>query len=280
MVFRGALQDSDVVIFRERGAPGGQNRGVNIRRGEINLYVSDIPRAVKFYTEALGMRRISDPVFGEPDGSWDKVTSGELTLTLFKAQSAEHAIEPGSRPGMTADLLVDDMDLALKRLESVGAKVGEVRGWRMGRVVNVKDPDGTSWELISHEKAPPSPEIRHVVLNASNIEKSRAFYAKTLGLPLLESEKNFFVFRSGSIRVSVFPGGKKLAAKGPVPNVKLMFEVARLKDAIAKLKRKKVKFLGEIEEAPGFMRYVTLADPDNNVLFLAQYLRDPLLAYP
>lgn len=251
---------------------------MTIRRGEINLYVSDIPRAVDFYVKALGMKRVADPVFGEPDASWDKVGSGELTLTLFKAQSAERAVEPGARPGMTADLIVDDLDAALRRLAEAGAKVGPVRAWKMGRVMNVMDPDGNSWELISREKAAPVPEARHLVLYASNLKRARGFYAKTLGFPLLEDAPNFFAVRAGPVRISVSGGGRKV--KRGVPNVRVVLEVRDIEAAVKRLKAKKVKFLGKIEEAAGFMKHVALADPDNNPLVLAQYLRDPLLPCP
>jgi catechol 2,3-dioxygenase-like lactoylglutathione lyase family enzyme len=251
---------------------------MNIRRGEINLYVSDIPRAVRFYSEALGMKRIPDPKFGEPDGTWDKVGSGDLTLTFFRTASTDRAPSRGSRPGVSADMIVDDFDAALKGLRAAGAKIENERRDKRGGFAMFEDPDGNAWEIMTSERAP---EIRHVVLNASDIKKTREFYVKKLGLPLLEDFPNLFVFRSGDVRVSVFGGGKKLnLKKGPTPNLKLMFAVEDLAGILKKLKRRKVRFLGDVTEAPGFMRFICLADPDNNVLFLAQYLRDPLLPYP
>jgi len=224
------------------------------------------------------MRRIPDSMFGEGDGTWDKVSSGDLTLTLFKTASTERAAPRGSRPGLSADMVVDDFDAAIKGLRAAGAKIENERRSGKGGFAMFEDPDGNAWEIMTSDRPA---EIRHLVLNASDIRKSREFYVKKLKLTLLEDSPTLFVFRSGDIRVSVFGGGKKLnLRKGPSPNLKLMFEVTHLAEAVKKLKRRKVKFLGEISEAPGFMRYICLADPDNNLMFLAQYLRDPLLPYP
>ncbi|MEK7466755.1 MAG: VOC family protein [Planctomycetota bacterium] len=251
---------------------------MKIRRGEINLYVSDIPRAVRFYMEALGLRRIPDPMMGEPDGTWDKVGSGDLTLTFFRTVSTDRAAPRGSRPGLSADMIVDDFDAALTGLRAAGAKIEHERRAGKGGFAMFEDPDGNAWEIMTCDRPA---EIRHLVLNASDLRMSREFYSKKLEQTLLEDAQAFFVFRSGGIRVSVFGGGKKLnLKKGPSPNLKLMLEVEDLDAAVKKLKRRKVKFLGEISEAPGFMRYICLADPDNNLLFLAQYSRDPLLPYP
>ena len=125
---------------------------MQIRRSEITLFVSDIPRSVEFYTRALGFVRHADPAHGEPDGTWDKVATGDFVLAFFKAKSAEPALAPGSRPMMSADMVVDDFDAAVRGLEAVGSRMGKVRDWPEGRVVVFYDPDGIAWELISIEK--------------------------------------------------------------------------------------------------------------------------------
>jgi len=118
---------------------------LRIRRGELNLYVRDLQRAVKFYSEALG--------FGleESEASYCKLRQGDFTLTLFRAKSEGRGDPPGTYPGMTADMLVDDLDQAVSRIEQAGGSVGPIRAYEDGRFTLFRDPDGISWELIGPE---------------------------------------------------------------------------------------------------------------------------------
>ncbi|MCC6572442.1 MAG: VOC family protein [Planctomycetes bacterium] len=117
----------------------------------------------------------------------------------------------------------------------------------------------------------------HVVLSATNVGNARDFYVKKLGLKPLEDSPNFFAVRMGGLRISVFGGGKRCdVEKDEGNNLKLVLRTDNIEKSKKDLAGRGVKFDGEIQEAPGFMRYVPLLDPDNNVLFLAQYLGNPL----
>jgi catechol 2,3-dioxygenase-like lactoylglutathione lyase family enzyme len=117
---------------------------LRIRRGETNLYVRDLDRAARFYCDALDFELV------ESEESYRKLRQGGFTLTLFKAKSDEKAEPPGTRPSMSTDLLVDDLDEAVARVEACGGTVAPVRDWEEGRFTLFRDPDGISWELISH----------------------------------------------------------------------------------------------------------------------------------
>ena len=117
---------------------------MRIRRGETNLYVRDLDRAARFYCDALDFELV------ESEESYRKLRQGDFTLTLFKAKSDEKAEPPGTRPSMSTDLLVDDLDEAVARVEACGGTVAPVRDWEEGRFTLFRDPDGISWELISH----------------------------------------------------------------------------------------------------------------------------------
>ncbi|KAF0243712.1 MAG: hypothetical protein FD180_3128 [Planctomycetota bacterium] len=121
---------------------------MKLRRGEIGLFVADVGRATGFYMATLGFKRIPDPHFGESDGSWEKLQSGDLIITIFKAQTPEAAPAPASRSGMTADMLIDDLGPAVMKLKAAGARVGDVRDWPGGKVVEFTDLDGICWALI------------------------------------------------------------------------------------------------------------------------------------
>ncbi|MCE9584311.1 MAG: VOC family protein [Planctomycetes bacterium] len=125
---------------------------MKVRRGEIGLFVSDVARATGFYMATLGFKRVPDEHFGASDGTWEKIAAGDLVLAIFKAKTAEPAPAPSSRSGMCADIIVDDLSSAVLRLTAAGAKVGEIREWPGGRVVEFSDLDGIGWALIEMKR--------------------------------------------------------------------------------------------------------------------------------
>lgn len=121
---------------------------MKVRRGEIGLFVADVARSTGFYMATLGFKRIPDPHFGESDGSWEKLQAGDLVMTIFKASSPEPAPPASSRSGMTADIIVDDLAAVAMKLKAAGAKLGDVRDWPGGKVVEFTDLDGICWAVI------------------------------------------------------------------------------------------------------------------------------------
>jgi catechol 2,3-dioxygenase-like lactoylglutathione lyase family enzyme len=106
--------------------------------GNITLYVSNMDRAVRFYTETLGLRlayRFSD--------HWAAVEVGRgLTIGLHPA-SAEM---PAGRKGSMAiglELGGTTIEEAMSRLEKKGVHFhGAVNDSKAGKFVSFDDPDG------------------------------------------------------------------------------------------------------------------------------------------
>jgi len=106
--------------------------------GNITLYVSNMDRAVRFYTETLGLRlayRFSD--------HWAAVEVGRgLTIGLHPA-SAEM---PAGRKGSMAiglELGGTTIEEAMSRLEKKGVQFhGAVNDSKAGKFVSFDDPDG------------------------------------------------------------------------------------------------------------------------------------------
>lgn len=123
-------------------------------------------------------------------------------------------------------------------------------------------------------------ECSHIMLNVSDIKRARSFYIEQLAMPIIEEYPTMFAFRAGSVRFTVVGGGTQQDPDEDVsdPPSTVMFRTADIDNTVTDLKAKGVKFLGEVEDAPGFMRHIALLDPDNNVIYIAQYLRDPLVA--
>jgi len=115
----------------------------------------------------------------------------------------------------------------------------------------------------------------HIVLNVASIDEARVFYAETLGLPLLESSPNLFAVKAGTMRISVFPGGRNKEATSDAA-LRMVLRTDDLEEAMSHLSSKGVKIHQDVIEAPGFMRFTMIKDPDSNEIYLAQYLRDPV----
>ena len=119
-------------------------------------------------------------------------------------------------------------------------------------------------------------ECAQVILNSSDVLRARDFYVDRLGFSLVEEFPESFSFRAGAVRYTVTPGGRALGEDDP-SNTTIIFRISNLEQAVKAYEAKGVVFLSEITLAPGFMKFITLLDPDNNPLMLGEYLKDPLI---
>jgi predicted enzyme related to lactoylglutathione lyase len=98
-------------------------------------FVTDMDRAVQFYTEVLGL-----PVEANR-GAWVqfKVEGGTFALHQSEEGAGNNAAESGGIVGFA----VDDIDAyaALLKEKNV-AFHGEIRQERFGKLLNILDPDG------------------------------------------------------------------------------------------------------------------------------------------
>ena len=105
-------------------------------------YVYDMPRAVAFYRDALGL-----PIVSQSSG-WSMLSCGDALIGL-------HIIEPGVSEGLAQH---DGLNLQVENLESAVAAVsksgGSLRTIREAelphvpvRLAEVKDSEGNAFEL-------------------------------------------------------------------------------------------------------------------------------------
>ena len=112
----------------------------------------------------------------------------------------------------------------------------------------------------------------HLTVACSNLERSFDFYINKLGLQLLHRWPRMFAARAGEVRFSVSQT-EDLAAGG---NVQILLRTDDIDAAKAAITKNGLVVKSDIVEAPGFMRFFTLEDPDGTVIHVGQYLRDPL----
>ena len=111
--------------------------------GNVTVYVSNMDRAVRFYTEALGLRLAYR--FGD---HWASVELGKgLTIGLHPASDESPA---GRRGSMAIGLELSGISIheAVRQLEARGVKFqGAVNEGKAGSFVGFNDPDGNQLYL-------------------------------------------------------------------------------------------------------------------------------------
>jgi predicted enzyme related to lactoylglutathione lyase len=109
----------------------------------VSIPVSDVDRAIAFYTEQVGFdldhdHRISDElrfVQITPAGSGCSISFGVGITTK----------EPGSVEGL--QVVVADVDAARAELVGRGVEASEVEDYPWGRFTFFADPDGNRWAV-------------------------------------------------------------------------------------------------------------------------------------
>jgi len=117
-----------------------------ISGGNATVFVSNMDRAVEFYTKSLGMKLTNR--FGD---HWATVEAGKgLTIGLHPASPKYPA--PGTKGGMMLGLEIDEpIDRVVSRLSEKGVQMkGSVVREEAGNFVHLEDPDGNEiylWEV-------------------------------------------------------------------------------------------------------------------------------------
>ena len=104
----------------------------------IMLMVKDIPTAVKFYSEGLGLKvKMSSP-------GWAELDADGTTIAMHAA--SENG-QTGGSPILSFH--VEDVYATIAKLEEMGAKLeGRVREPSFGKVAAMRTPDGTILSLL------------------------------------------------------------------------------------------------------------------------------------
>ena len=109
----------------------------------VMLMVADMQAAVRFYTEGLGLRMISQsPMWVELDAEG----------TIIALHSASEGARAGSSPLLS--FYVDDLQASLEMLKNVGGRQeGGIREPSFGKVAAVRAPEGTLISLTEPKKS-------------------------------------------------------------------------------------------------------------------------------
>ena len=116
---------------------------------ESSLYVSNLPRSVRFYQDVFGFRVISD--FGERGCAMQAGPS--QVLLLFKKGASRAITSPHDGDGelhLALAIASDELANWESFLQERGIGVEEKRTWELGgRSLYFRDPDGHLLELAT-----------------------------------------------------------------------------------------------------------------------------------
>ena len=98
-----------------------------------------------------------------------------------------------------------------------------------------------------------------------DMDASVAFYRDTLGLPLrTQMGEDWAEFDVDGTTVALH--GTREGHAPPQGGATIVFEVDDLENEMIALRGKNVRFEGEVSDVPGYGRFVSFRDPDDNLL--------------
>ena len=109
----------------------------------ISVPVSDVDRAIAFYTEQAGFNLDHDHKVSDELRFVQITPPGSACSISFGTGLTEMA--PGSVEGL--QVVVDDIEAAHADLAGRGVDVSEVQDFPWGRFVFFSDPDGNRWSV-------------------------------------------------------------------------------------------------------------------------------------
>ena len=110
-----------------------------IHGGNATVYVSNMDKAIKFYTEALGLKLTNR--FGD---HWATVQAGKTLVIGLHPWNPRHP-KPGTRGAVQVGLVVSQevsIQNFAERLRAHGVDVADVVNTESGNYISFVDPDG------------------------------------------------------------------------------------------------------------------------------------------
>jgi len=248
---------------------------------DVGIIVSDIDKAKAFYGDVLGLKQTA--ILPMPDGStmyrYQTGTSTVKVRAIPKAAKYSGAV----REAVGFRLLtfyLDDFDGILKRWASSGGEPPKAMDAGSGiKFAFITDPDGNQIELVSLASGSTAPAVDHIAigLTVSDVEKSREFYGKLLGLKeeqpealaLLNGAKKY-TFTAGKTTIKFWTGSAENLPKhtGNITDaIGFRYFTFLVKDVDATreiLKSRGAKIAVEPVDFGKIARIMMVADPDGN----------------
>ena len=120
--------------------------------GDIYLFVSDFPRALRFWRDGLQLELVEQEQSAAAAFAVLEFPDGGPALRLLSGAAPwpeGERPEPGVQAGISFDVMTDEFDdLLVRLLEHGGSQAAEIESYNDLRVVTVADPDGNAFDLL------------------------------------------------------------------------------------------------------------------------------------
>jgi catechol 2,3-dioxygenase-like lactoylglutathione lyase family enzyme len=253
---------------------------------DVGIVSSDADATCAFYRDVMGFKELASMPLGK-GALQHRFQIGHHVVKINQFPQAPQRERGGVDRAIGIRLLafiLDDLDGLLGRLDNAGRRHSSIPTGNLDyRVAFTKDPEGNVLELVGLRK-PAGDKLTsrmQVGLTVANVERSRRFYGKQLGLreePLMEVGGDVGVrygFVWGSTTIKFWHVAKELPVQTGAPTLRAglrMFTamVEDLDEAHTELVAKDVPVRMAPTELPGVARIMFVADPDDNWIELAQ----------
>jgi predicted enzyme related to lactoylglutathione lyase len=230
----------------------------------IEYGVSDLERAVEFYTRALGFEADENNCCAPAK----VLRHGAMRLLLSRSEAKAST---AGAANTHLNMRVGDLSVAIAAVRQSGGAVenDSPQDFALGKFVTIHDPSGNSINLLDvandNKTADSQPAVFNIGVVGENLEREEAFFT-SLGFQIYSREylPDLPLQRHGAVAL-VLHGGAKTPAKSGRRNGTIILGTSDLKTAFQILKNSGVKI--ESPSAGGFAR---LHDPSGNPLKLLQ----------
>ncbi|MEZ5892094.1 MAG: VOC family protein [Parvularculaceae bacterium] len=254
-----------------------------ISQDSMNVYRRFVPEKraemIAFYKDVLGLEPLNPiDLGGGQEMLLFAIGGGQIKLASGLKEGRDYHLGPvndGVGIRLFTLFFPDETALA-ERFTANGYPAPEFRDMGGARAALVEDPGGFSLELVILPDAPEAAYQRvEVGINASDLDRSRAFYRDFVGLDELPPVKDKLLgvtkhpYRHGETTINLWSVGENLPADTGSAGVQYVVSDVEAVNANAEARRITVETpLGGL---PGFnLKFVWLNDPDGVTNYFAQ----------
>lgn len=264
-----------------------------ISNGNATIHVSDMDTAIRFYTDAFGLKLTNR--FGR---QWATLQSGSSYWTTDEAGAgliiglhprSSKAPAPGTvgAVGFGLETYVP-LEQVIPRLEQRGVRItSEIVRFEAGNAVSFEDLDG--YPSYVHEFPPfmlektdvvepaaardemkgPVLSGGHAIVYVSSMDTAVRFYSETLGLKLTNRHGDHLAtVEAGGLVIGLHPQTERTPKPGAKGSVVLgLVADGPIDRVISRLADRGVRVAGDVVQST-LRGYVQLDDPDGNVIYL------------
>ncbi|MFC1725868.1 VOC family protein [candidate division KSB1 bacterium] len=240
---------------------------------QLQIYVTDIDKAIEFYGTHFGFEVISRDYLPETL----PMRFGNFRIVFHKVTKKTKIDYPKDAQTFLV-IKVDDLSTKMADLKNKGVELihSEPQNAAVGIYAAFRDPFGNVHELLeepSENPAASKPELYAVQVNVENMDKSVEFYCSTLGLEIITRDfyPRVLPLRLGEMMIVLHKAVNIINIDYPnTAQMLINFQVANVAEYINTLKNKKFEVIYDPAIDFPLGLYSAIKDPSGNIHALVE----------